>query len=91
MATVAFDVDGTLIHLIGEKADTPRYEIINFYHLLEKFGCKMYIWSGGGNDYAERWRNKLGLDGTIMQKGSFKPDITVDDEEVNLGKINIRV
>jgi len=90
MATVAFDVDGTLIYQIGEKEDTPKYEVINFYHLLEKFGCEMYIWSGGGNDYADRWKRKLGLNGSVVRKGSFKPDIAVDDEEVNLGKINIR-
>jgi hypothetical protein len=91
MISVAFDVDGTLIYQIGEKEDTPRYDVINFYHQFEKFGCTMYVWSSGGSDYANKWREKLGLQGIVVQKGSFEPDIAVDNEEVNIGKINIRV
>ena len=90
MLQIAFDVDGTLIHQIGEKEDTPRYDVIALYHLFEKFGNDMYIWSGGGIDYAERWKQKLGLIGEVVMKGSFKPDIAVDDEEVKLGIINLR-
>ena len=89
--TVAFDVDGTLIHLAGGKEDTPRYDVIQFFHLLESFGFCMAIWSGGGVDYAERWRDKLGLTARVVPKGSFVPDIAVDDEEVSLGKVNICV
>lgn len=91
MLQIAFDVDGTLIHQVGEKEDTPRYGVIALYHLLEKFGNDMYIWSGGGIDYATRWRDKLGLVGEVVQKGSFKPDIAIDDEEVKLGTVNFRV
>ena len=28
---VAFDVDGTLIHQVGEAEDTPRYDIIALF------------------------------------------------------------
>jgi hypothetical protein len=42
-------------------------------------------------DYAEMWKQKLGLDATVVEKYSFVPDIAVDDEEFNLGKVNIRV
>lgn len=88
MNTVAFDVDGTLI---GLQQDTPRYEVIKLFQLLEKFGFKMYIWSSGGMDYAEHWAFKLGLKAEIASKGGFIPDIAVDDEDVKLGKINIKV
>ena len=88
---VAFDVDGTLIEQVGEKSDTPRYAIINLFNSYKNLGCKMVIWSGGGFDYAERWAQKLGLDATIMVKGSFIPDIAFDDCEVTLGKVNIQV
>ena len=88
---VAFDVDGTLIHQVGQKEDTPRYEVIDLFHRLESFGCEMYIWSGGGFDYAERWRDKLGLKATIAVKGSFKPDMAVDDLDVELGLVNLKV
>jgi predicted HAD superfamily phosphohydrolase YqeG len=88
---VAFDVDGTLIHQVGEAEDTPKYEVIALFHFFEKRGNNMFIWSGGGFDYAERWSQKLGLKATIAVKGSFKPDIAVDDMNVNLGVVNIRV
>jgi len=89
--TICFDVDGTLIHLVGEAEDTPRYDIISFFLFLENLGNKMYVWSGGGVDYAERWSQKLGLKAKVIEKGSIKPDIAVDDMNVNLGKVNIRV
>lgn len=88
---IAFDVDGTLIYQVGEKEDTPRYDIISMFKMFEKLGWDMYVWSGGGYHYAERWAEKLGLDATIAVKGSFKPDIAVDDMEVELGTVNIRV
>lgn len=93
--TVAFDVDGTLIEQVGEKVDTPRHHIIQFFLMYKKLGCEMYIWSGGGVDYATHWAQKLGLDATVVAKGSFVPDIAVDDmaheSEFNLGKVNIAV
>jgi len=88
---ICFDVDGTLIHIIGEKEDSPRYPVVHLFHLLEQFGFEMYIWSGGGIDYAERWAQKLGLSAKIVEKGSFVPDIAIDDEYVSLGKVNIKV
>ena len=88
---IAFDVDGTLIHQVGEAEDTPRYDIIGQFLFYQSLGYTMYIWSGGGFSYAERWAQKLGLKATIMEKGSFKPDIAFDDMNVNLGKVNIRV
>lgn len=91
MATIAFDVDGTLIYQVGEREDTPRYEVIQLFKLFEKFGNDMIIWSGSGVGYAERWAQKLGLTAVIMEKGVMKPDIAVDDEEVTLGIVNLQV
>lgn len=95
MKTIAFDVDGTLIHQAGELIDTPRYDIIQLFKMFSNLGWTMYIWSGGGVDYATRWAEKLGLKATIVVKGSFKPDIAVDDmaheSEFNLGTVNISV
>lgn len=93
--TVAFDVDGTLIHQTEKLADTPRYDIIQLFHIFEKLGFKMYIWSGGGIDYATHWRDKLGLSAEVIAKGSISVDIAVDDmaheSEFNLGKVSIPV
>jgi phosphoserine phosphatase len=91
MTTVCFDTDGTLIHQVGKKEDTPRYQIIELFHIFQGLGYQMFIWSGGGVDYAERWRDKLGLDAAVVPKGSFIPDIAVDDEYVKLGKVNLKV
>lgn len=51
----------------------------------------MYAWSGSGEDYCQRWLDKLGLKAKVVPKGSFIPDITVDDMEVSMGKVNIKV
>lgn len=102
---VAFDVDGTLIHDANPRftflnpatgmeeplCDTPRYDVIALFRSLQSLGCEMYIWSGGGLDYATRWAGKLGLSATVVEKGSFQPDIAVDDLAVELGRANIRV
>ena len=88
---VAFDLDGTLIHQTGDLEDTPRYDVISVFHFFEKLGNVMYIWSGGGVEYAKVWAQKLGLKALIVEKGSFKPDICFDDMRVNLGIISIRV
>lgn len=87
--SVAFDVDGTLIHQVGSLLDTSKYDMVQLFKLLEAIGCKMHIWSGGGVEYAERWRDKLGLDAKVVRKGSFKPDIAVDDQQVTLGTVNL--
>ena len=89
MKTIAFDVDGTLIY---EAGDTPRYDVIQMFKSFELFGFTMYIWSGGGVDYATRWAQKLGLNAIVVEKGSFTPDIAVDDiEACKLGTVNICV
>ena len=88
---ICFDIDGTLIHLTGEREDTPRYDIIALFKMFESLGCDMYAHSGGGIDYCQRWVDKLGLTAKVVQKGSLKADIVFDDERVNLGIVNIKV
>jgi hypothetical protein len=55
----------------------------------------MVIWSGGGVDYSRRYSEKLGLDAEIWSKeivlGRSLPDIVFDDQEVDLGKVNIKI
>ena len=93
--TICFDVDGTLIHQSGDLCDTPRYEIIQLLKTFHSLGHNIYIWSGGGVQYAEHWVNKLGLPGKVIEKGSVQPHIAVDDmaheSEFNLGVINLSV
>ena len=91
---ICFDVDGTLIYnedTPDKEPDTPRYDVIKLFHLFESIGCQLFVWSGGGIDYATRWALKLGLNCYLAEKGSFEPDIAIDDEYVRLGKVNIKV
>jgi len=105
MPKIAFDVDGTLVHdgnpdfkfLNPETGneeplcDTPRYDVIALFKSFQGLGFEMFIWSGGGVDYAAHWAARLGLSATVVGKGSFRPDIAVDDLDVDLGHTNIRV
>lgn len=84
---VCFDVDGTLIDTRGK----PRHEVIDLFRSFQALGCEMFIWSGGGCDYATIVKNKLGLDADVMSKGSFQPDLAVDDQIVTMGKVNLKV
>jgi len=90
---VAFDVDGTLIHEVTPDGleNTPRYDVMFLYKFYESIGCDMYIWSGGGVDYAEMWARKLGLNCKVIPKGSILVDIAVDDLDVLMGKVNLKV
>ena len=88
---ICFDVDGTIIHQVGEKIDTPRYEIVALFQTLSALGCDMYLWSGSGEDWAESWGRKLALKATVVPKGSFRPDICFDDCIVELATVNVRV
>lgn len=95
--TIAFDVDGTLIGQTFSDEDTPKYEVIDLLHWFQRQGHTIIIWSGGGVDYARRWAEKLGLGDVVIAAKSrdsafvFNVDITVDDEECGLAKINIKV
>jgi hypothetical protein len=95
MITCCFDIDGTILmdETCGDPLlfDTPCYPVIQLFKLLESFGCEMYIWSGGGKSYAIRWMQKFGLKAKVVDKGSFVPDISIDDEDVLLGKVNLKV
>lgn len=88
---VAFDVDGTLITQNKNGEDIPRYEVIELFHHFYGLGCTMIIWSGSGEDYAMRWAKKLGLKASVIKKGSLQVDIAVDDMEVELGIVNLKV
>ena len=90
---VAFDVDGTLIVKNSNGDDVPRYSVIQLLFLMKQFGCEIYVWSGGGFDYATRWCEKLGIEGLVhvCRKGEIVPDIAVDDMECKLGTLNIKV
>ena len=93
---IAFDVDGCLITgLIGNniKGYSLIEENIELVKILSK-SHKVYIWSGNGWKYAyEKVGKVLGdcVSGYLNKYGTFRPDIAFDDQEINLGKLNIKV
>jgi hypothetical protein len=99
MLTVAFDVDDTLIVpavATGFDRDTPNYEVIALYRWFQAQGNEMIIWSGGGEDYARMWAEKLGLtaDGYYDKHHAaafLEVDIAFDDSDITLAKVNVKV
>lgn len=70
---IAFDVDGTILNNEGIPPETPAYlrprcgvnlEVIMLIQILSKKmkNTKIYVWSGGGKDYAERICREYGLE-----------------------------
>lgn len=93
---ICFDVDGTLITF----DDKPRKDVIDMLKALYHLGCEIYMWSGGGHDYASMWMRKLGLTQYVTEVILYKDrkyadyyqiDICFDDEDVNLCPINIQI
>ena len=91
---IAFDLDNTLIKKSNNGEDIPNYGAIFFLHMfLALNDVRIFVWSWSGIDYAKRWVEKLWISENVkvIVKGSIDVDIAVDDEEVNLGKVNIRI
>ena len=85
---IAFDVDGTLF----DSNDNSRLEVIHFLGALHKAGHEIWIWSGGGVNYAiHKCRN---IETPVVFSAKFKTDevdVCFDDQDVNLAKVNIRI
>ena len=93
---IAFDVDDTLIIpsvATGLDRDTPNYETIALFKWFKAQGHYMIIWSGSGVDWAKTWAEKLGLeaDEYPVKEKRGDVDISFDDCEVDLAKVNVRV
>ena len=86
---VAFDVDGTLI----DDNDKWNLDIIDLAREFVEQGNVIWVWSMGGYDYAEVWRQRLMKDHSIPvskavdklhihhEFGKFTyPDMAVDDD-----------
>jgi hydroxymethylpyrimidine pyrophosphatase-like HAD family hydrolase len=88
--TAAFDVDGTIF----TTDDQPRWEVIDLMFALQALGAEIYVWSGGGIEYAKHKLNTIQLDESgfnVVAKGALVPNLAVDDQTVKLGKTNMQV
>lgn len=83
---VAFDVDGCLIDINNK----PRPEVIALYRAFEELGYEMWVWSGGGQGYAEFHAARLGLKPhrVFAKDKNLKPHLAIDDaKDADLGLI----
>lgn len=94
---IAFDVDGTLRSNKTETSQLPNGTIVLLFGILSSFkNTDMYVWSGGGADYALRFAKKYGLpvkDSHCISKiGAPEMDIAIDDiQDTAIGKLNLIV
>lgn len=95
--SIAFDVDGTLRCNCTDTCEDPNPDIVEMFKILKKFkNVELYVWSGGGAEYAYRFATKFSLlvspSRCISKFNGFKPDIAIDDiQDTALGAINLIV
>ena len=92
---IAFDVYGTILNNEGIPPETPTHlrprcgvnlEVILLIQILSKKmkNTKIYVWSGGGKEYAEKIVREYGLDKYVTRcfgKWEYDPEI---DGEVDI-------
>lgn len=94
---IAFDVDGTLRCNCTETCTDANVDIVALFHILNKFkNTQLYVWSGGGADYARQAAVRYGLaipeSHCISKIGAPAMDIAIDDiQDTAIGKINLIV
>lgn len=108
---IAFDVDGTLLRNEGIPPETPTHlrprvglnlNIVSLLQILSGMkNTKIYVWSGGGKEYAERIVREYGLERYVdrcFDKAEYdetiygKVAIAFDDQhDFNLAEHNIIV
>lgn len=94
---IAFDVDGTLRCNCTETCQDPNDRIVHLFSILSHFkNTELYVWSGGGADYARSYANRLRLpvkDSNCISKiGAPQMDIAIDDiQDTAIGTINLIV
>lgn len=94
---IAFDVDGTLRSNKTPDDRNPNRRIVRLFETLSSFkNVELFVWSGGGADYAWRFAQLYDLDvkqsHCISKIGAPKMDIAIDDiQDTALGTFNLIV
>ena len=92
MITIAFDVDGTLL----KSDDSANENTRTLLRILSEMpDTRIIVWSGGGSEYARMMAKRIHVDHWVdecaTKDGFINPDITFDDMDAQLGKVNIRI
>lgn len=102
---ICFDVDGTIygspfMHKAEPVLNLKTVQMMQLFKDHIK-NCKIYVWSGGGQEYAEQIVSKFGLEPYVdrcFAKQQYDPelygevDIAIDDEwQFKMAKINLIV
>lgn len=102
---IAFDVDGTIYGspFMNKGEPVLNLRTIQFMQLFREHikNCKIYVWSGGGKEYAEQIVTKFGLERWVDRcfgKQDYdetidgKVDIAFDDEyQFDMAQVNLIV
>lgn len=88
---VAFDVDGTLINYHGK----AKPKSLRLLHAFLDLGATIVVWSATGIKYAAAMIEELDIkehpNVFVAKKGSFVPDLAIDDGSIILGKVNLQL
>ena len=87
--TVGFDCDLTLVD--ADNKPIPRN--VGLLQCFINMGADVIVWSLAGIEHATETAEKIGVKGQvrIIAKGSEKVDLSVDDQDTSLGRVNFRV
>lgn len=104
---IAFDVDDTIWKIRIREVDgkkigdqVPDYDIIQVLRWFVQNGDDVFVWSGGGVDYAQHIVDKLGLTELVKvlpkvrlydDSNPYEIDIAFDDSETKLAKVDVLV
>lgn len=96
---IAFDVDGTLRCNCTGTCQDPNERIVGLFRILNSFkNTELYVWSGGGSDYARRFAELFELPirpSKCISKIGTAPDfihIAIDDiQDTAIANINLIV
>jgi 2-polyprenyl-6-methoxyphenol hydroxylase-like FAD-dependent oxidoreductase len=96
--TVAFDVDGTLVSTHFTTAEGAPVALEDVRTLVwafhDLFDARIIVWSGSGELYARQMAKEIHITQWVdayCVKGSVSADIAIDDEDVQLGTVNLRL
>lgn len=96
---IAFDVDGTLRCNCTDTCSDPNKDIVKLFNILHKFkNIDLWVWSGGGKEYAYTFARIFGLPVSRnrcvgkLDSPRLQPDIAIDDiQDTALGVYNLIV